>query len=42
MVATNLAVALARDGMRVGLLDADIYGPNIPLMFGETRPPGHR
>jgi ATP-binding protein involved in chromosome partitioning len=40
MVATNLAAALARDGMRVGLLDADIYGPNIPLMFGETRRPG--
>ena len=34
MVATNLAVALARSGLRVGLLDADIYGPNIPLMFG--------
>jgi ATP-binding protein involved in chromosome partitioning len=39
MVATNLAVALARSGLRVGLLDADIYGPNIPLMFGETRRP---
>ncbi len=39
MVATNLAVALARSGKRVGLLDADIYGPNIPLMFGETRRP---
>jgi ATP-binding protein involved in chromosome partitioning len=39
MVATNLAVALARAGLRVGLLDADIYGPNIPLMFGETRRP---
>ncbi|MEJ2541478.1 MAG: P-loop NTPase, partial [Gemmatimonadota bacterium] len=39
MVATNLAVALARGGLRVGLLDADIYGPNIPLMFGETRRP---
>src|SRR3954468_3624977 len=33
-VAVNLAVALARDGARVGLLDADIYGPNVPLMLG--------
>ena len=40
MVASNLAVALAMDGHRVGLLDADIYGPNIPLMFGESEPPG--
>jgi ATP-binding protein involved in chromosome partitioning len=40
MVATNLAVALAQEGRRVGLLDADIYGPNIPLMFGEKRQPG--
>jgi ATP-binding protein involved in chromosome partitioning len=40
MVATNLAAALAMEGKRVGLLDADIYGPNIPLMFGETRQPG--
>lgn len=39
MVSTNLAVAFAREGLRVGLLDADIYGPNIPLMFGETRRP---
>lgn len=39
MVSTNLAVAFARQGLRVGLLDADIYGPNIPLMFGETRRP---
>lgn len=39
MVAANLAVALARAGKRVGLLDADIYGPNIPLMFGEQRRP---
>lgn len=38
-VATNLAVALAAEGHRVGLLDADIYGPNIPLMFGERRKP---
>jgi ATP-binding protein involved in chromosome partitioning len=33
-VAVNLAVALARDGARVGLLDADIYGPSVPLMMG--------
>jgi ATP-binding protein involved in chromosome partitioning len=33
-VAANLAVALAKSGARVGLLDADIYGPNIPLMMG--------
>ena len=33
-VAANLAVALARAGKRVGLMDADIYGPNIPRMFG--------
>ena len=33
-VAANLAVQLARDGAKVGLLDADIYGPSIPLMFG--------
>jgi ATP-binding protein involved in chromosome partitioning len=32
-VAANLAVALARNGARVGLLDADIYGPSMPLMF---------
>lgn len=39
MVASNLAVALARRGLRVGLMDADIYGPNIPLMFGESGRP---
>ncbi|MGQ0701836.1 MAG: P-loop NTPase, partial [Gemmatimonadales bacterium] len=39
-VAVNLAVALARQGHRVGLMDADIYGPNIPRMFGVfERPP---
>ncbi|HOI00507.1 MAG TPA: Mrp/NBP35 family ATP-binding protein [Bacteroidales bacterium] len=33
-IAANLAVALARQGNRVGLVDADIYGPSIPMMFG--------
>lgn len=33
-VAVNLACALAAEGLRVGLLDADIYGPNAPLMLG--------
>lgn len=39
MVAANLAAGLALDGSRVGLIDADIYGPNIPLMFGVNRRP---
>lgn len=46
-VATNLAVALALDGAAVGLLDADVYGPSLPLMLAlqgrqpgtKTRPP---
>jgi ATP-binding protein involved in chromosome partitioning len=36
-VALNLALALAGRGLRVGLLDADLYGPNIPIMVGLTR-----
>ena len=38
-VTVNLAVALARQGFRVGILDADIYGPNLPLMLGVNAPP---
>ena len=33
-VASNLAVTLAADGAKVGLIDADIYGPSVPTMFG--------
>ena len=39
MVATNLAAHAASRGLAVGLMDADIYGPNIPVMFGEERRP---
>ena len=38
-VCVNLAVALARDGAKVGILDADIYGPNIPRMMGVMEAP---
>lgn len=38
-VAVNMAVALAKSGARVGLLDADIYGPNVPTMMGIERLP---
>jgi ATP-binding protein involved in chromosome partitioning len=38
-VAANLAASLAAAGKRVGLLDADVYGPDIPLMFGERGKP---
>jgi ATP-binding protein involved in chromosome partitioning len=38
-VSVNLAVAMAQTGAKVGLLDADIYGPNIPMMMGVTKPP---
>src|SRR5258708_19955143 len=36
-VAVNLAVALALDGAQVGLMDADVYGPNVPIMLGVDR-----
>jgi ATP-binding protein involved in chromosome partitioning len=38
-VATNLAVALVKQGARVGLMDADIYGPNVPRLMGVNEPP---
>jgi len=38
-VAVNLAVALASQGHRTGLMDADVYGPNVPLMMGINRTP---
>ena len=38
-IAVNLAIALTQMGHKVGLLDADIYGPNVPLMMGATAQP---
>src|SRR5689334_3908179 len=38
-VSVNLALALAGIGRKVGLLDADVYGPNVPLMMGINRAP---
>jgi ATP-binding protein involved in chromosome partitioning len=38
-LAVNLAVAMAKLGYRVGLLDADVYGPNVPLMLGASGQP---
>src|ERR1017187_9454765 len=38
-VAVNLAIALNKLGARVGLIDADVYGPNVPLMLGTEEEP---
>ena len=38
-VAVNLAIALQRGGARVGLMDGDVYGPNVPMMMGTTEQP---
>lgn len=38
-VTVNVAAALSRSGARVGVLDADVYGPNVPIMFGVTEAP---
>src|SRR6266567_1657239 len=38
-VAVNLAIAMARLGHKTGLLDADVYGPNVPLMMGTNQTP---
>ena len=39
-VAVNLAIALAKRGATVGLLDTDVYGPNVPIMIGVNEQPG--
>jgi ATP-binding protein involved in chromosome partitioning len=41
-VAVNLAISLAKAGKRVGIMDADIYGPNMPLMLGVDAAPAVR
>src|ERR1700674_1286415 len=38
-LAVNLAIALVKLGHKVGLLDADVYGPNVPLMLGANAQP---
>ncbi len=38
-VSVNLAIALARQGYSIGLMDADVYGPNVPLMMGINQTP---
>jgi ATP-binding protein involved in chromosome partitioning len=38
-VSVNLAIALARRGLAIGLMDADVYGPNVPLMMGINQTP---
>ncbi len=40
--AVNLAIALAKEGARAGILDADIYGPSQPMMLGASLPPGQK
>lgn len=39
-LAVNLAVARAQLGHKVGVLDGDVYGPNVPLMLGTSQQPG--
>lgn len=41
-VSVNLAITLAKLGHKVGLLDADVYGPNVPLMMGVNQTPSAR
>jgi ATP-binding protein involved in chromosome partitioning len=41
-VAVNIAIALAKFGARVGLLDTDVYGPNVPIMVGINQEPAVR
>src|ERR1022692_2117984 len=41
-VSVNLAIALARSGYKTGLMDADVYGPNVPLMMGVNQAPQAR
>lgn len=41
-VTANLAVAMARRGLRVGVLDADVYGPSVPILFGVEKRPEQR
>lgn len=41
-VAVNIAVALTQQGAKVGLMDADVYGPNVPMMMGVRKPPEQR
>jgi ATP-binding protein involved in chromosome partitioning len=38
-IAVNMSIALVKLGFRVGLIDADVYGPNVPLMLGTSRQP---
>lgn len=38
-IAVNLAAALAKDGAKIGIVDADVYGPSLPLMLGVTEKP---